>query len=89
MLLLDHPTEGGGRGKPWKWSDARELIESGYDVILARRARLRQRVADALADLGDLPPLGRRRRHRRREARRTARTPEKMARFVSRCAAER
>jgi phosphoribosylanthranilate isomerase len=35
ILLLDHPTHGGGRGKAWNWADAAVLIESGYDVILA------------------------------------------------------
>ncbi len=57
MLLLDHPTEGGGRGKPWKWSDAAELIESGHDVILAGGLDP-DNVGGALADLGDLLPWG-------------------------------
>jgi phosphoribosylanthranilate isomerase len=35
LLLLDHPTEGGGRGRSWPWSDAATLIAQGYDVILA------------------------------------------------------
>ena len=35
ILLLDHPTEGGGRGRAWDWSEAGVLIEHGYDVILA------------------------------------------------------
>jgi phosphoribosylanthranilate isomerase len=57
MLLLDHPTEGGGRGKPWKWSDAAELIESGHDVILGGGLDP-DNVGGALADLGDLLPWG-------------------------------
>ena len=57
MLLLDHPTEGGGRGKPWKWSDAAALIESGYDVILGGGLDP-DNVGGALADLGDLLPWG-------------------------------
>ncbi len=57
MLLLDHPTEGGGRGKPWKWSDAAELIESGCDVILGGGLDP-DNVGGALADLGDLLPWG-------------------------------
>jgi phosphoribosylanthranilate isomerase len=57
MLLLDHPTEGGGRGKPWKWSDAAALIESGHDVILAGGLDP-DNVGGALADLGDLLPWG-------------------------------
>jgi phosphoribosylanthranilate isomerase len=57
MLLLDHPTEGGGRGKPWKWSDAAELIETGCDVILGGGLDP-ENVGGALADLGDLLPWG-------------------------------
>jgi phosphoribosylanthranilate isomerase len=57
VLLLDHPTEGGGRGKPWKWSDASELLRSGYDVILAG-GLAPENVGQALADLGDLLPWG-------------------------------
>ena len=57
MLLLDHPTEPGGRGKPWKWSDAAALIESGCDVILAGGLDP-ENVGGALADLGDLLPWG-------------------------------
>ena len=57
LLLLDHPTEGGGRGKPWKWSDAAALIESGADVILGGGLDP-DNVGGALADLGDLLPWG-------------------------------
>lgn len=57
LLLLDHPTEGGGRGKAWNWSDARELIANGYDVILAGGLNP-ENVAQAIADLGDLLPWG-------------------------------
>jgi phosphoribosylanthranilate isomerase len=57
LLLLDHPTEGGGRGKPWNWSDARELIAHGYDVILAG-GLTPENVGQVLADLGDLLPWG-------------------------------
>ena len=57
LLLLDHPTEGGGRGKPWNWSDARELIAHGYDVILAGGLSA-ENVGQAIADLGDLLPWG-------------------------------
>ena len=56
-LLLDHPTAGGGRGQQWKWSDAAELIEQGYDVILAGGLNA-ENVGGALADLGDLLPWG-------------------------------
>jgi hypothetical protein len=65
MLLLDHPTEGGGRGKPWKWSDAAELIGSGCDVILGGGLDP-DNVGGALGDLGDLPAVGRGRRVGRR-----------------------
>jgi phosphoribosylanthranilate isomerase len=57
LLLLDHPTEGGGRGKAWKWSDAAELIAQGFDVILAGGLDP-QNVGQALAELGELLPWG-------------------------------
>jgi phosphoribosylanthranilate isomerase len=57
LLLLDHPTEGGGRGQAWNWSDAGELIANGYDVILAGGLNP-DNVAQAIADLGDLLPWG-------------------------------
>ncbi len=57
LLLLDHPTEGGGRGKAWNWADARELIAHGYDVILAG-GLTPENVGQAIADLGDLLPWG-------------------------------
>lgn len=57
MLLLDHPTEGGGRGKPWSWEDAAPLIESGFDVILAGGLDP-DNVGGALGALGDLLPWG-------------------------------
>jgi phosphoribosylanthranilate isomerase len=57
ILLLDHPTEGGGRGKPWPWSQAADLIAAGYDVILAG-GLMAENVGQALADLGDLLPWG-------------------------------
>lgn len=57
ILLLDHPTEGGGRGKSWNWSDATELIEMGIDAILAGGLDP-SNVAEALASLGDLLPWG-------------------------------
>ena len=57
LLLLDHPTEGGGRGRAWNWSDASELLLAGYDVILAGGLDP-SNVGRALADLGDLLPWG-------------------------------
>jgi phosphoribosylanthranilate isomerase len=57
LLLLDHPTEGGGRGKSWNWSEAGALIAQGYDVILAGGLHPGN-VGTVLADLGDLPPWG-------------------------------
>jgi phosphoribosylanthranilate isomerase len=57
LLLLDHPTEGGGRGKAWNWTDARELIANGYDVILAG-GLTPENVGQAIAELGDLLPWG-------------------------------
>lgn len=57
LLLLDGPSGGGGSGEPWSWGDASELIERGYDVILAGGLDPGN-VSDALAALGDLLPWG-------------------------------
>jgi len=57
ILLLDHPTDGGGRGRTWNWSEAAPLIEEGYDVILAGGLDP-SNVGGVLADLGDLLPWG-------------------------------
>jgi len=57
ILLLDHPSEGGGRGKAWNWSEASELVAHGYDVILAGGLHP-DNVGGVLADLGDLLPWG-------------------------------
>lgn len=57
ILLLDHPSEGGGKGKTWDWSEASELIAHGHDVILAGGLNP-ENVGQALADLGDLLPWG-------------------------------
>lgn len=55
ILLLDHPSEGGGKGKAWNWSDAGELIERGFDVILAG-GLTPENVGQALAELGEWLP---------------------------------
>lgn len=57
LLLLDNPTEGGGKGKAWNWGDASTLIESGYDVILAGGLGP-DTVAEALEAVGDILPWG-------------------------------
>ena len=57
LLLLDHPTEGGGSGKPWNWADATELISRGIDLILAG-GLTPENVGAALGELGDLLPWG-------------------------------
>lgn len=57
ILLLDHPTEGGGRGQTWNWSEATALIEMGVDVILAGGLDP-DNVTEALASLGELLPWG-------------------------------
>jgi len=57
ILLLDHPTEGGGKGKAWDWSEASKLISAGIDVILAG-GLTPENVAQALADVGDVLPWG-------------------------------
>lgn len=57
ILLLDHPTEGGGRGRAWPWAQAADLIEVGHDVILAGGLDP-SNVGQVLEDLGDLLPWG-------------------------------
>ncbi len=57
LLLLDHPTGGGGTGEAWNWSEAAELIAEGYDIILAGGLDP-ENVGEALGNLGDLPPWG-------------------------------
>jgi phosphoribosylanthranilate isomerase len=57
ILLLDHPTEGGGRGKAWDWSEASGLIAAGTDVILAG-GLTPENVAQALEGVGDILPWG-------------------------------
>jgi phosphoribosylanthranilate isomerase len=57
LLLLDHPTGGGGTGEAWNWSEAAELIAEGYDIILAGGLDP-ENVGDALGNLGGLPPWG-------------------------------
>jgi phosphoribosylanthranilate isomerase len=57
ILLLDHPTSGGGRGHAWNWSDAGVLIEHGFDVILAGGLDP-ENVAQAIEGVGDVLPWG-------------------------------
>lgn len=57
ILLLDHPTRGGGQGQAWNWADAGVLIEHGYDVILAGGLDA-ESVAQAIEDVGDVLPWG-------------------------------
>lgn len=57
LLLLDHPSEGGGKGKVWDWSEAANIIELGYDVILAGGLNP-ENVGQALRDIGGLMPWG-------------------------------
>jgi phosphoribosylanthranilate isomerase len=57
ILLLDHPTHGGGQGRAWNWADAGALIERGYDVILAGGLDAGS-VAQAIEDVGDVLPWG-------------------------------
>jgi len=57
ILLLDHPHAGGGQGQSWDWSEAEELIATGQDIIIAGGLHP-DNVAEALADVGDLPPWG-------------------------------
>ncbi len=57
ILLLDHPSEGGGKGNAWDWSEASELIAHGHDVILAG-GLAPDNVERALAEIGELLPWG-------------------------------
>lgn len=57
ILLLDHPTRGGGQGQAWNWADAGALIAHGYDVILAGGLDP-ESVAQAIEDVGDVLPWG-------------------------------
>lgn len=57
ILLLDHPHSGGGQGQAWDWSDAAQLIATGQDIIIAG-GLTPENVAEALADVGDIPPWG-------------------------------
>lgn len=81
ILLLDHPTEGGGRGKTWNWSEAAGLIEMGVDAILAGGLDP-DNVPEALASLGDLLPWGVD-VATGVEGEGGRKDPEKMARFVA------
>lgn len=56
ILLLDHPTHGGGRGQGWNWAEAAELIHD-HDVIVAGGLDP-DNVGKAIAELGDLLPWG-------------------------------
>jgi phosphoribosylanthranilate isomerase len=57
LLLLDHPTLGGGQGQTWNWSEAAALIAEGVDIILAG-GLTPDNVAQALEALGDYLPWG-------------------------------
>lgn len=57
ILLLDHPHQGGGQGLSWDWREAEHLIERGHDVIIAG-GLTPENVAEALADVGEIPPWG-------------------------------
>jgi phosphoribosylanthranilate isomerase len=57
LLLLDHPTEGGGQGKAWNWADAAALIAEGYDILIAG-GLTPENVGQVLESLGDLLPWG-------------------------------
>jgi phosphoribosylanthranilate isomerase len=57
LLLLDHPTSGGGQGQVWDWTEASEMIAEGVDLILAGGLNP-ENVGEALENLGDLLPWG-------------------------------
>ena len=57
LLLLDHPTRGGGQGQTWNWAEAADLIAQGVDIILAG-GLTPENVGQALEEIGDLLPWG-------------------------------
>ena len=57
LLLLDHPSEGGGKGQSWNWSDASALIEHGIDVMIAGGLNP-DNVDKLLSEVGELLPWG-------------------------------
>ena len=57
ILLLDHPSGGGGSGVAWSWGDAAQLIERGCDVIIAGGLDPAN-VGQALEEVGDIFPWG-------------------------------
>jgi len=57
LLLLDHPSRGGGQGAVWSWSEAATLIAEGYDIMIAG-GLTPENVGQALEDLGELLPWG-------------------------------
>ncbi len=57
LLLLDHPTKGGGQGAAWDWTEATELIAEGMDLMLAG-GLTPDNVTAALEALGDYLPWG-------------------------------
>ena len=57
VLLVDHPTEGGGSGKTWNWSESAVLIEQGHDIILAGGLNP-DNVGEILGGFEDLLPWG-------------------------------
>ncbi len=57
VLLLDHPSGGGGTGSAWDWEDARPLLEGEARVLLAG-GLTPENVGGALESLADTPPWG-------------------------------
>ena len=57
LLLLDHPSRGGGQGAVWNWGEAATLIADGYDIMIAG-GLTPENVGQALEELGGLLPWG-------------------------------
>jgi phosphoribosylanthranilate isomerase len=57
ILLVDHPSDGGGSGRSWSWGESAALIEHGYDVIIAGGLEPGN-VGEALVAFEDLLPWG-------------------------------
>jgi phosphoribosylanthranilate isomerase len=57
ILLVDHPTQGGGGGNVWSWGDSSILIQNGHDIIIAGGLDP-DNVAEALGSFEDVLPWG-------------------------------
>jgi phosphoribosylanthranilate isomerase len=57
VILVDHPSGAAGAGESWDWSQARRLVEAGFQVLLAGGLSP-ENVASALAGFDRHGPWG-------------------------------